>query len=70
MTSDLKWFSDLPDCEDKDFNSIMITVLQENSQAGLIGISYLMVKMMICITRMKREIKKLRTQPVDSISSN
>lgn len=47
----------------------MATALIEMN-GNIIAGAFLITKMGECITRMKREIKKLKMQPVDNISKN
>ena len=63
-------FEDMPDCEDKNFIPMLASTVASNAKIGMVGTSVLVLRLMICMTKMRREIKKLKMQPVDNISKN
>ena len=57
---DEKWFSDMPDSYEKDYLSILAASVIANKNMNEMQAGHVVAKMMIGITRLKDEIKRLR----------
>ena len=64
-SSDTVNFTDMPDVEEKDFISALIAATKEIQNAGPVPSAFIIVRMSICITKMRREIKKLKMQNLE-----
>lgn len=70
MGLDDKWFSDMPDCDEEDFDKILATTLMQTLKADPIKTAHFIAKLVIGVTRMKKEIKRLRMKPTGNMSNN